>query len=365
MLVRSGWSELERQRQAEEDFQAAEKDFAAAEVLVSRCVGLAKAHKHDEAIVAARQAIAALEELKHYLADRREFAERLYAAYFVLYERSVFTDRESDAEVALSRLVELYRHHAGNTWLEDRQRRRLAEACFRQARRLRVAGRTEEGERWINEGVRLVESEGYLPHGRLTYLDLQPVANTSLTDISCGVNANNDLEELPRGDQTFAGVGFRVGEGLVHLAGKALPDLPERVEGIEVDRPFTRLYILHGCQWGSDVADGTVLGHYEVRYEDRSAETIPIVQGEDVRDWHNSRDKRDVTRGRIAWIGVNENVRVGGIRYTLRLYLGVWVNPHPTKKVASIACSSTNTSLAAPFCVAMTVEALSTESSNR
>ena len=40
---------------------------------------------------------------------------------------------------------------------------------------------------------------------------------------------------------------------------------------------------------------------------------------------------------------------------TLRLYLTMWENPQPDKKVISIDYVSTNTT-AGPFCVAMTVE---------
>jgi len=40
---------------------------------------------------------------------------------------------------------------------------------------------------------------------------------------------------------------------------------------------------------------------------------------------------------------------------TIRLYLMAWHNPHPDKTVTHIDFSSTNTTAAAPFCIAMTV----------
>ena len=39
----------------------------------------------------------------------------------------------------------------------------------------------------------------------------------------------------------------------------------------------------------------------------------------------------------------------------LRLYLGVWENPHPEKKVTELGYSSA-AARSAPFCVAITVE---------
>jgi hypothetical protein len=147
---------------------------------------------------------------------------------------------------------------------------------------------------------------------------------------------------------------------MIQLGGRAiaLSHMPVRVEGIVVNRPFTRLYILHANQYGNagDVYDGALIGRYEVHYEDDSMETVPIVQGEDVRDWNDAGDKRDVTRGRIAWIGADACVRGSKFAFIRRLYLAVWENPHPAKKVVSIAFSSTKTTAAAPFCVAMTVE---------
>ena len=54
------------------------------------------------------------------------------------------------------------------------------------------------------------------------------------------------------------------------------------------------------------------------------------------------------------WEGTNPSV--GRYNWTLRLYCTMWKNPHPDKKVVSVDYISANTD-AAPFCVAMTVEA--------
>ena len=85
--------------------------------------------------------------------------------------------------------------------------------------------------------------------------------------------------ELPQGDQVLAGVKFQIGEGLIHLASKQLPDRPERVEEIPVNTRFSKLYVLHGMGFGPrfGVKDGTNIGNYLVRYEDETTDMIPII----------------------------------------------------------------------------------------
>jgi hypothetical protein len=60
-----------------------------------------------------------------------------------------------------------------------------------------------------------------------------------------------------------------------------------------------------------------------------------------------------VTRGKVAWTGVNE----ASLKQNknLRLYLTTWENPKPDKKVVSIDYVSKKTN-AGPFCIAMTLE---------
>jgi hypothetical protein len=189
----------------------------------------------------------------------------------------------------------------------------------------------------------------FSPTGNLAWIDLEPVANAKL-----GHYGGSSLEELPQGEQTLGGVQFRIADAMVRLAGRGQHgNLPEKVEGISIAQRFDRLYLLHGVEWGTGRADGTTIGHYRVRYEDRSTEEIPIVLGEDVRCSWNLDQSKAATRGRVVWTGMNVRTRSEGV--TLRLYLSVWENPHPDKIVAQIDCVSTMTR-AGPFCVAMTVE---------
>jgi hypothetical protein len=193
-------------------------------------------------------------------------------------------------------------------------------------------------------------------------IDLQPKANHKLTD-----NFHNDefpgnnLAHLPKGESLFDGVKFKVEDKLIQLGCKYVEDKPDKVQGIEVDRKFAKLYVLHATGFGAFgdpgdplyVNDGTAIGRYIVRYEDKSAEIIPIVYGEDVRDWFNHDQSKPVTRGKVVWQGENDFARQ--FSATLRLYRSEWKNPKPDTKVVSIDFEREGDNAAAPFCVAMTI----------
>ncbi|MBN1851792.1 MAG: protein kinase [Pirellulales bacterium] len=187
--------------------------------------------------------------------------------------------------------------------------------------------------------------------GKQEFIDLQPKANQKLTDGLGLSGRTNNLAELPTGAQTFAGVKFQIDESLVLLGSRRLPRKPKKVEGIPINMAFTKLYILHGAQWVW-ANDGTQIGQYRVHFEGGVQETIPIVIGEDVRDWWSGGPTR-VSRGHVAWIGQNAVSRKKN--RVIRLYLAAWKNPHPKRKVVSIDLLSSS-STAAPFCVAMTAE---------
>jgi hypothetical protein len=105
----------------------------------------------------------------------------------------------------------------------------------------------------------------------------------------------------------------------------------------------------------ASVTDGTPVAQYTVHYGDGTVETIPVVYGEDVRDWWDIDNSKAVCRGKVAWEGNNPAARRSQWRTTIRLYLTMWKNLHPGKKVVSIDYISKNTT-APPFCVAMTIE---------
>jgi hypothetical protein len=196
----------------------------------------------------------------------------------------------------------------------------------------------------------------------MTPIDLQPKANQKLSD-----NFHNDdfegnnLEQLPKGESLFEGVKFKIDEKLIQLGCKYIENKPDKVEGVEIGKKFNKLFILHATGFGAFgnpgdplyVNDSTAIGKYTVRYEDKSEVIIPIVYGEDVRDWFNHDTSKPVTRGKVVWEGENAFSRQFSAK--LRLYRTEWKNPHPDKKVVSIDFEREGDSPAAPFCVAMTI----------
>jgi hypothetical protein len=198
-----------------------------------------------------------------------------------------------------------------------------------------------------------------------TPIDLERYANRKLTDNQGSGVDGNDLASVPRGEREFAGIKFRVGAGLIQLGSTGLSQLPERVDNIAVGQPFTALHILHATIFGggpnkrgSDlfVADGTRIGEYRVNFEDGTAVVFPIVYGKDVRDWFYAEGEAEPARGKVAWAG--ENVRAKQVGAAgIRLYRSQWTNPWPEKKATTIEYASRkDETVAAPFCVAVTIE---------
>ncbi len=199
-------------------------------------------------------------------------------------------------------------------------------------------------------------SPPYAPQGELEFVNLSSQANWALAEKTFAGGDGNNLAELPVGEQTLGGVRFRIADRFIQLRSKHLPELPAKVERIPIGRKLTRLYVLQGTQWGTGdnfVGDGAVIGEYRVHYEDSASARIPIAYGENVRDWWDVDQSRAAARAEVAWTGMNALSRA--TKTSLRLYVTAWENPRSEKKVVSIDFVSANT-VAAPFCVAMTVE---------
>ena len=184
------------------------------------------------------------------------------------------------------------------------------------------------------------------PAKKFSYIDLQAKSNQKLKDSFHGSTEGNTLSEVPTGEQTFEGVKFKIGEGMIQLGSQMVTDRPDKVEGIKVDKKFTRLHILHATGYSTD--DDTIIGEYTVNWEDGTSVTIPIVFGKDVRDWWYYEDTPDPTRGKVAWKGSNEYAK--SLNAKIRLYLTTWENTKPDKKVTSIDYSTTKETPCAPFC---------------
>jgi hypothetical protein len=194
-----------------------------------------------------------------------------------------------------------------------------------------------------------------------TFIDLQPRANQKLDEPFHSNNEGNDLKGLPRGEQTLAKVKFKIGPGVIQLGSTMLKEKPAKVEGIAVDRKVTRLHFLHACGYGgappdnaTHVKDDTPIGAFVVHYDDKSTVKIPIVYGQNVRDWWDFDKSKETPKARLAWEGTNEYADQFKVR--LLLYRMTWDNPHPDKRVVSLDYESTNDTPAAPFCIAITAE---------
>jgi hypothetical protein len=150
----------------------------------------------------------------------------------------------------------------------------------------------------------------------VTYVDLQPQANQELTANFGSGREGNNLSELPKGEQTFKGLKFKVEDRFIQLGSELLRDpKPDEVKGIKVGKTFAKLHILHSTLYGNGselgqegmpgdplfVAEGTKIGQYQVHYEDGTSEAVPIVYGQDVRDWWFTGVPKRVTRGKLAW----------------------------------------------------------------
>jgi hypothetical protein len=169
------------------------------------------------------------------------------------------------------------------------------------------------------------------------YVDLGPKGNQALAQ-DIGAEGNH-LKEVPQGEHDFGGTKFKVGEKMVHVRGESKPDLPEKVEGIQVDAKFDKLHILQATEFGEgagEVEDGTAIGAYVVHYADKTEETIPIVYGEDVRDWWDWKGRNELKRPRSP----------GGARTTTRLRTaarsGCFPRPGPTPTLTRWSPPSTS-----------------------
>lgn len=134
----------------------------------------------------------------------------------------------------------------------------------------------------------------------ITYVDLQPQANQSLTANFGSGREGNNLSAFPKGEQTFQGLKFKVEDRFIQLGSPLLREpKPDTVEGIAVGKAFARLHMLHSTFYGSGmviVADDTEIGRYKVNYEDGSSESVPIVYGKDMHNWWFTEGAKGVSR---------------------------------------------------------------------
>ena len=203
------------------------------------------------------------------------------------------------------------------------------------------------------------------PTGEMVPVDLGTVANQAIVESLLVKDATgNSLAELPLGRQDIQGVTFNVEPKIVQLGSSFLTEKPLLVTGIKVDAMYTKLHFLQACGFGRGtgtedyyVKDGTQIGELTIRYGDGSQEVLPLVYGENVRDWWKTDEgvnNQPIKGAQVAWTGSNDLAK--RLNASLRLYLLSWQNPHPEKTIATLDYASTGETYAAPFCVAITGE---------
>jgi tRNA A-37 threonylcarbamoyl transferase component Bud32 len=193
-------------------------------------------------------------------------------------------------------------------------------------------------------------------------IDLSDYYNAGLTEnwhfvkelvTSSGYAAENNLSQLPRGVQKFAGIEFDV-RGLIQLAShntraRDSGSFPEQVRQIKVSRPCRKLHFLHAAIESNGAKDGKRVGSYIVHFRKHPKKEIPLLYGESLRDWWILKDEpREAKNATIAWLGTNS---LSGIR----LFKSTWENPLPHVKIESIDFIS-GMSGPAPFLIAITLE---------
>jgi hypothetical protein len=190
-----------------------------------------------------------------------------------------------------------------------------------------------------------------LPQTPSQCIDLTEYYNAALLQTWHPGMQNNSLEMLPPGLLQLAGAVYDV-RGLIQLSGLDLRNAgghyPKQITGIKIGKTCRQLHFLHAAGWQSP--DGTLIGSYIIHYAGEQEQVIPIVYGEQVRDWNGSKDmSTELTQGQMVWSAINS----AGLH--VRLFKTTWVNPMPEREITSMDYTSAMAQ-AAPFLVAITAE---------
>jgi hypothetical protein len=186
-------------------------------------------------------------------------------------------------------------------------------------------------------------------------IDLTDYYNAGLKEKWHAYSKQNNLSELPRGLQSFAGVPFDV-RGLIQL-GSERPQsqrFPEAVKKIKAAVPGRRFHFLHAVSERPQRFYGEQVGSYIIRFANQQTWEIPIIYGRDLRDWWTEHGEPFApTAAVVAWQGSNPVAAAQG--KSIRLFMSTWDSPMPRAQVESIDFVSTMSG-PAPFLVAITLE---------
>ena len=224
---------------------------------------------------------------------------------------------------------------------------------FQQINTLRQLGRTGEA---LSDLLDLKAFPGRDPLAPTNALDLTLTFNARLDeDWHRRTDIGNNLSSLTPGLHTLDGITFDV-RGILQVRGQ-LPDLddiyPERINAIAVQRPCRQVHFLHGTGWVT--TEGTTVASWIIHWADGRNESVPVVYGRDVRNWHFWPTMRQESGGaQPIWRGPQARWK-DKITSGVRIYHTAWQNPRPDVPVASIDFVSAGAA-SAPFLLAVTVE---------
>ena len=182
--------------------------------------------------------------------------------------------------------------------------------------------------------VAVAGSAGYSP------LDLRRCANSPFRDAD--PEQANDLREFPLTQDTFAGIRFDIidpakndGRGCVVLKSTHTEKMPAAVAGIAVNRKMSSLAALVSAAWGP-APEGTALATIVLHYEDGTTVSLPIQYKRHVTEWWDPPEL--LPSARPGWVGGNP------VHQPIVVYVAIWSNPEPDKKVTTLDLVSAETS---------------------
>ncbi len=174
-------------------------------------------------------------------------------------------------------------------------------------------------------------------------IDIAPKANQFRNEKGWFGDTNFSFRDFPTGEQTLAGVKFKVYEfttspvpNAIMLGAGGIPgNLPDQVEGIAVNQKAATLFFLTAARIDRPMDDRQrnegrrpELAQIVIRYADGKEETVPLRYGEDIESYRQS-TPRVLPGAQIAWTKA-----VGG--ETAVAYVKQWNNPRPDAEIRSI-----------------------------
>jgi hypothetical protein len=234
-------------------------------------------------------------------------------------------------------------------------------ACISQQKEIVIV----ENNKDKNPEKQVLKRDGIIPtrdpHSPKNLIDLSKYYTASLDDdwlVSAGAN----LQPLPKGIQTFAGVEFDV-RGLIQLAGRNLYKqselndarkkeyYPEAVNNIKVQLKGRRIHFLHASSWWANASEK--IGEYVIHYENGEIKRIPILYLHSLKDWWTAPNDPMPKNAEIAWREQNEATKKVGSDILIFKY--TWENPLPDVIITAIDFVSSMTT-ASPYLIAVTIE---------